>query len=93
MLVSLASGFATTLHLKIDDDAAQRNLALHQGWAVFSSLIVLAVAVIRTAGRKSEARPSLGVVIALIVATAALVVTGYYGGENVYRYGLGLVGH
>jgi uncharacterized membrane protein len=92
-LVSVASGFATTLHLTIDQGEAQRNFSLHERWAIFSSVIVLALAVLRTAGRASAARPSLFLVGALIFSCVALVVTGFYGGENVYHFGLGLLAH
>jgi uncharacterized membrane protein len=58
--------------------------------AIFTAVGALLVAVWRGAGAFADARPSrwfLGVLWALV---AALVMTGYRGGQNVYRYGVGV---
>ena len=60
------------------------------GGNLVPALGVLLVAVWRGAGAFADARPSrwfLGVLWALV---AALVMTGYRGGQNVYRYGVGV---
>jgi uncharacterized membrane protein len=61
-------------------------------WAMFTSLVLLLIAVWRGAGSAQDARPSWLFVLVLWAATAALIATGYRGGQNVYRYGIGVTG-
>jgi uncharacterized membrane protein len=44
----------------------------------------------RGAGTAADSRPSWAFLVILWAATAALMVTGYRGGQNVYRYGVGV---
>jgi uncharacterized membrane protein len=67
-------------------------VALPVTWAIFTAVGVLLLAVWRGAGAAQDSRPSrwfLGVLWALV---AAMIVTGYRGGQNVYRYGVGVTG-
>ena len=57
---------------------------------VVTTLLVLSVGVWRGVGTAHDSRPSWIFIIVLWVATAALVVTGYRGAQNVYRYGVGV---
>jgi uncharacterized membrane protein len=59
-------------------------------WAIFTSLALLLLAVWRGAGAAQESRPSWLFIVILLAVTAALVVTGYRGGQNVYLYGVGV---
>lgn len=88
-LVALATGLAALASVEIGT-AAHAAVALHVKWAVFTTVGVLLLAVWRAAGAAQDSRPSrwfLGVLWALV---AALIVTGYRGGQNVYRYGVGV---
>jgi uncharacterized membrane protein len=91
-LVALATGLAATLHLQVGP-AAHQAISLHLRWAIFTTLALLMLAVWRGAGTAQESRPSWIFMVILLAATAALVVTGYRGGQNVYRYAVGVVGH
>lgn len=89
-VIALGSGLAATvdLHASI---AAHRAVSLHMIWALFTTLALILLAVWRGAGNAPESRPSSLFLLVLIAATAALIVTGYRGGQNVYLYGIGVL--
>jgi uncharacterized membrane protein len=88
-LFALASGLAAVLDLHVGV-AAHQAISTHLKWAIFTTLALVLLAVWRGAGSASQARPSWIFLIVLSVATAALIETGYRGGQNVYRYGIGV---
>ena len=88
-LFGLATGLAAVLDLHVSV-AAHQAISLHVKWAIFTTLALVLLAVWRGAGVAQESRPSWVFVVVLVAATAALVVTGYRGGENVYEYGIGV---
>jgi uncharacterized membrane protein len=88
-LAAIATGLTALASVEIGA-AARAAVALHVKWAIFTSVGLLLAAVWRGAGGSAEARPSrwfLGLLWALV---AALIMTGYRGGQNVYRYGIGV---
>jgi uncharacterized membrane protein len=88
-LFGLATGLAAVIDLHVGL-AAREAISLHVKWAIFTSLVLVLLAVWRGAGVAQESRPSWLFTVILVAATAALVVTGYRGGENVYAYGIGV---
>jgi uncharacterized membrane protein len=88
-LFALGTGLAAVVQLDIDS-AARAAVALHVKWAMFSATGLLLLAAWRGAGNAQESRPSVGFLAVLWAVTAALIVTGYRGGQNVYRYGVGV---
>lgn len=88
-LFALATGLAAVIDLHVGA-AAHQAISLHVKWAIFTSLALVLLAVWRGAGVAQESRPSWLFIVVLVAATAALVVTGYRGGENVYAYGIGV---
>lgn len=90
-LFALATGLAALIDLHVGV-AARQAISLHVKWAIFTTLALVFVAVWRGAGSAQESRPSWIFMAVLLAATAALIVTGYRGGENVYRYGVGVHG-
>ena len=88
---ALATGLGAALHLHVAAPTRQA-LSMHVRWAVLTALALLLLATWRCAGNAQDARPSWLLLIVLIAATAALVVTGYLGGQNVYRFGIGVHG-
>jgi hypothetical protein len=57
---------------------------------MFSTLALVLLAVWRGAGTAPASRPSWVFIVVLLAAAAALAVTGYRGGENVYEFGVGV---
>ncbi len=88
-LFALATGLAATLHLQVGP-AAHQAISLHFRWAAFTTLALVLLAVWRGAGSAQESRPTWLFIVVLSAATASLIVTGYRGGQNVYRYAVGV---
>jgi uncharacterized membrane protein len=88
-LLALSTGLAATIGLHVDT-AAHEAISLHLKWAIFTTLALVMLAVWRGAGTAQESRPSWLFLVVLSAAAAALIVTGYCGGQNVYRYGVGV---
>jgi uncharacterized membrane protein len=88
-LFALATGLAAALDLHVGL-AARQALSLHVKWAIFTTLALVLLAVWRGAGVAQESRPSWVFIVVLMAATAALIMTGYRGGQNVYQYGIGV---
>jgi uncharacterized membrane protein len=91
-LFAIATGLAAVLHLNVGA-AAHQAISLHLRWGIFTTLVLVLLAVWRGAGCAQESRPSWLFLMLLLAATAALIVTGYRGGQNVYRYGVGVEAH
>jgi len=88
-LVALATGLAAVLDLHVGV-AAHQAISTHLKWAIFTTLALVLLAVWRGAGNAPQSRPSWIFMLVLLAATAALIETGYRGGQNVYRYGIGV---
>jgi uncharacterized membrane protein len=88
-LFALATGLGAVLDLDVNA-AARQAISLHMKWAMFSTLAIVLLATWRGAGASAGSRPSWVFIILLLAATAALVVTGYRGGQNVYEFGVGV---
>jgi uncharacterized membrane protein len=90
VLLAIGTGLAAVASLDLLP-AARAAVGLHVKWALFTSCALLLIAVWRGAGARWDARPTGMFLVMLWIVTAALVMTGYRGGENVYRYGVGVM--
>jgi uncharacterized membrane protein len=90
VLIAAGSGFAAAMQ---PHESAAPTMSAHMSWAIFSGLSILSLAIFRAAGRGANIRPTRRFLLLLSVASLALIITGFYGGENVYRFGLGVLGH
>jgi uncharacterized membrane protein len=88
-LFALGSGLAAVLDLDVGP-AARQAISLHVKWAIFTSLGLVLVAVWRGAGTAPDSRPSWLQIVMLSAVAAALLVTAYLGGRNVYDYAVGV---
>ena len=88
-LFAIGTGMAAAMHLQVSP-AVHHAISLHVRWAMFTTLSLVLLAVWRGAGNAQESRPSWMLMIVLLTALSALIVTGYRGGQNVYRYGVGV---
>jgi uncharacterized membrane protein len=89
LFLALGSGLAAVIDLQVGA-AAHRAITAHVKSAIVTTVLVLLAALWRCVGVAPEARPSWGFLVVMWVATSSLVVTGYRGGQNVYRYGVGV---
>jgi uncharacterized membrane protein len=89
VLAALGSGLAAAIDLQVGA-AAHLAIAAHVKSAIVTSILVLAAALWRGFGVAPASRPSWLFVLLLWAAAGALTVTGYRGGQNVYRYGIGV---
>jgi len=88
-LFALASGLGAVLDLDVSA-AARQAISTHLKWAMLTTLLLVLLAVWRGAGTASRSKPSWLFLIVLIAASAALIITSYRGGKNVYEYGVGV---
>ncbi len=88
-LFAAGTGLAAALSLHLGE-AARHAVTLHVKWAVFSLVLAALLAVWRGAGVASDSRPTRLFVLLLWIAAAAMLATGYRGGQNVYRYAIGV---
>jgi uncharacterized membrane protein len=89
LLFALGTGLAAVIDLHVGD-AARLAISSHVKSAILTAVLVLSAAVWRGAGVAQQARPSWGFMLVMWLATSSLIVTGYRGGQNVYRYGVGV---
>ncbi len=88
-LFAIGTGLAAVVSLDVGA-AAHQAISLHLQWAIFSTLGVVVSAVWRGAGTARDSRPSWAFLAVLLAATLAMIETGYRGGENTYRHGIGV---
>ncbi|WP_419953323.1 DUF2231 domain-containing protein [Methylobacterium sp.] len=73
------------------DEVSHANMTVHLRWALGTALAFVAAAVAAWYDRKRRAGAGVMLIALLAAGSAALAVTGWLGGENVYRYGLGVM--
>jgi uncharacterized membrane protein len=88
-LFALGTGLAAVLDLQVGA-AARAAISTHVKWAMFTSMALVLTSVWRGAGSAPRSRPSWLFVAVLSAICAALATTAYFGGENVYRFGVGV---
>jgi uncharacterized membrane protein len=89
VLFALGSGLAAIVDLSMAHEAREA-VSLHFKSAVLTGILVFAAAVWRCLGSAQDSRPSWLFMVLLWLAALSLGVTGYRGGQNVYRYAVGV---
>ncbi len=88
-LFALGSGLGAVLDLDVSA-AVHEAISVHVKWAVLTTLLLVLLALWRGAGTASRSRPSWLFLLLCAAASAALIVTSYRGGKNVFEYGVGV---
>ncbi|MEE7492095.1 DUF2231 domain-containing protein [Methylobacterium oryzae] len=89
-VATLATGWSaynTVAH----DAASHENMSVHLRWAVATALVFLVAGGVAWLERRKGAGAGIALLALLAGGAGALAVTGWLGGENVYRYGLGVM--
>ena len=73
------------------DEVSHANMTVHLRWALGTALAFVAAAVAAWYDRRRPAGAGIVLIALLAAGSGALAVTGWLGGENVYRYGLGVM--
>lgn len=73
------------------DTASHAAMTIHLAWAWTAFVLFGTAAVLAWRDRRRLAGASILLSIVLLAAASALAVTGYLGGENVYRHGIGVM--
>jgi uncharacterized membrane protein len=90
-LLTLGTGLAAAWHLRLHD-GMQYSVSRHVIWAVCTSQLVVLLGLWRALANSAEKTPTRLFLVLALVACAGFIVTGYYGGENVYHYAIGVRG-
>jgi uncharacterized membrane protein len=90
-LMTLGTGLAAAWHLQLHG-GAQYSVSRHVSWAVCTSQLVVLLGLWRAFGNRVDRTPTLLFLAIALIACGGFIVTGYYGGENVYHYALGVRG-
>ena len=78
--------YSTVAH----DEPSHANMTVHMWWALGTALVFLGAAGAAWFDRRRPAGAGGLLLVLLAVGASGLAVTGWLGGENVYRYGLGV---
>lgn len=88
-LLTLGTGLGAAWHLHLYG-GAQYSVSRHIIWAVCTSQLLAFLALWRALADTANAPPGRLLLGLLLIACGGLMVTGYYGGENVYHYAIGV---
>lgn len=83
-LTTLGTGLVAAWHLQLHD-GAQYSVSRHVIWAVCTSQLVVLLGLWRAFANSADKTPSRLFLVLALIACAGFIVTGYYGGENVYH--------
>jgi len=89
-LLAIISGLAAVWDLHLAG-APRAAVSTHVKWAFFTTLALILIAVWRGFGAIPEERPTNAFLTVLLGTILAVTLTAYFGGENVYRYGIGVL--
>ena len=87
-LTSLLTGYWASTSVA-HDDLAHANMLVHRNWAIGATVVFVLGAGLEFLRRKANKASVLSAVL-FLAGSAALLVTGMEGAENVYEHGLGV---
>ena len=73
------------------DTASHAAMTIHMKWAWAAFILFGAAAILAWRDRHRPAGAGAPLAVVLLAGASALAVTGYLGGENVYRHGIGVM--
>lgn len=75
----------------VHDGPSHAAMTNHRNWAVPTSVIFMALSIWSAMNYTKRTKVTPLFIVCMIFATGALGITGFKGGEAVYRYGLGVL--
>jgi uncharacterized membrane protein len=88
-LLTLGTGLVAVWHLRLHGEM-QYTVSRHVIWATCTSQLVVLLGLWRALAISPGSTPSRLFLVLAFIACAGFIVTGYYGGENVYHYAIGV---
>lgn len=73
------------------DTASHTAMTIHLKWALAAFVLFGTASILAWRDRSRLAGASVPLAIVLLAGASALAITGYLGGENVYRHGIGVM--
>ena len=92
-LVTAALGLLAFNTVPHDDEAAHSAMEVHRNFAVVTLVLFAGAAIVAWLQRKRGSHPSVAFAGLMLVALAALAMTGQRGGDLVFGRGLGVQPH
>lgn len=89
-VITIATGYQAYYSVA-HDTPSHAAMTIHLKWAWTAFVLFAIAALLAWRDRKRLAGAGIVLSIVLIAAASALAVTGYLGGENVYRHGIGVM--
>lgn len=89
-LVALATGWQADNSVA-HDAPSHANMTIHMKWAITTAAVFVFALFVAWLDRRRAAGAGPVLLVTLVIGSSALAVTGWLGGENVYRFGLGVL--
>jgi uncharacterized membrane protein len=87
----IAAGMGWQAFATVEHDAAGHLVMLrHRNWALASSLALLAIVLVDAWRQRNGKAPGPALAVAMLAVSGGLGMTGWLGGEMVYRHGVGV---
>lgn len=73
------------------DTPSHLVMTVHRNWAIATFTVILALAIWAVMQYRAKKRPTILFLAGMVIGFGLVATTGYYGGEIVYRHGLGVM--
>lgn len=89
-IATVGAGFHA--YFTVNHDAVSHVvMKVHRNWALVSAVVLVLLAVYSLKRFLHHQKKNKGLFLGLLIAVSLVMVTGWYGAELVYRYGIGVM--